>query len=131
MVEGSYQIEHVKKGRRLYGAYITMNDGRKAYLAYRRQGEIYMSGRGSLSRAMRDGVAAWAIDVETLREMRSRGVDVIGVRVRTNGDLYLTSIGNYYDVDRSGVINYSDKNGSLQRTLPLQYFRKREGAVKV
>lgn len=131
MTETSYQIEHVRKGNRLYGAYVTMSDGRKAYLAYRKQGDIFTSGRGSLSRAMRDGVAAWAIDVETLREMQSRGVDVVGVRVQSNGDLYLTSVESYYDPDKSGVINYSSKNGSLQRTLPLQYFRKRNGVLKL
>jgi len=130
-VDPGFEIEHLRKGKRLYGAFVTYPDGRRVYLAYRKHGEIFRAGKKSISRAIQEGVAGWAIDSETLGEVRARGVDAIGVLVKETGDKYLTNIQNYYDPYRSSVIDYSGKGGSLQRVLPLQFFRKADGKIKL
>lgn len=126
-----YTIEHLKKGRRLYGAFFNFDDGRKVYIAYRRNKEIFRGGRKSISDALRDGVAAWAIDDDTIREARARGCKAIGVRVRDTGDIYITNLSNFMDKDKIKVLNYSRRGGSLQRYLPMEHWRMKAGRVKL
>jgi hypothetical protein len=128
----SIKITQIKKGRRLYGGIHTVTaTGNTFYLAYRRIKEIYRSGEKSISDAVRLGTACWAIDEATLLEMRAKGIKYIGVFVRDNGDTYLTSIDNYFDKTKAKILNYEKRGGSLQRFLPLIYFRVKHGAVKL
>lgn len=126
-----YTVEHLRKGRRLYGAFYVFEDGRKVYLAYRKHSDIYRAGCKSISQAMRDGVASWAIDVDTIMEARARGVTAIGVLVRDTGDIYLARLADFMDSTKTNVMNFSRRGGSLQRFLPLEHWRKRNGLVKL
>lgn len=122
----------VKKGRRTYGSIRTYADGRKVYLAHRKQFEIYRAGRPSISDAMREGVAGWAIDDETLIMVRSRAIPFIGVLVKDTGDKFLTTIDKFFargPEKRWFMHNHSSRGGSLQRVLPLQEFSFLAGEV--
>lgn len=128
----SIKVVHVKKGRRLYGGVHTVKaSGRTCYLAYRRQGEIFRSGKPSISEAIREGVACWAIDDETLLEMRAKGVPFIGVLVRETGDLYMTRLETFWDKTKVKLLNYETRGGARQRYLPLQFFKVRYGKISM
>jgi hypothetical protein len=128
----SIKIAHVKKGRRLYGGIHTVvASGQRCYLAYRRQAEIFRHGEKSISDAVRAGKAAWALDDATVLEMRAKGITLIGVYVRDTGDIYLTHIKNFFDREKTKLLNYEARGGALQRYLPLQFFKVRFGRVKI
>ncbi len=120
------KLELVKKGKRLYGAIVSLDSGEKIYMAYRKHCEIYRAGEVRLGEAIKKGVAAWAMDDETLRIMRAHGIKVVGVFVRDTGVRYVTDISNYYDKEKIRILNYSARGGALQRYLPLQYFVQRK-----
>lgn len=124
-------IEHLRKGRRLYGGFYTLSGGRQVYVAYRKHDDIYRGRKRSISDAISDGTAAWAIDVDTLAEVRARGIQAVAVRVKETGDLYITALSNFYDADKVLVLNYSSRGGALQRFLPLQHWRKQLGRVRL
>lgn len=123
-------LELVKKGKRLYGAIVTLETGQKVYMAYRKHNEIYRSGEVRLGDAIKKGVAAWAMDDDTLSMMRAHGINVVGVFVRDSGDRYVTQIENYFDKTKIRILNYSARGGSLQRFLPLQYFKYRKASIR-
>jgi hypothetical protein len=128
----SIKITHVKKGRRLYGGIHTnVATGRRCYLAYRRLSEIFRSGEKCISDAVRAGKACWAIDQETLLEMRTKGIEFVGVYVRDNGDIYITHISNFFDRTKSKILNYESRGGALQSYLPLEFFKHRLGSIKI
>lgn len=123
-------LELVRKGKRLYGAIVTLNSGKRIYMAYRKRSEIYRAGEARLGEAIKKGIAAWAMDDETLNIMRAHSIKVVGVFVRDTGDRYVTHIDNYYDKSKIKVLNYSARGGSLQRYLPLQHFTFRRNAMR-
>lgn len=116
------KLELVRKGKRLYGAIVSLNSGEKVYMAYRKHNEIYRSGEMRLGDAIKKGVAAWAMDDETLQIMRAHGIKVVGVFVRDTGERYVTGIDNYFDKTKIKILNYASRGGALQRYLPLKYF---------
>lgn len=123
------KLEPVRKGKRLYGAIVTLNSGEKVYMAYRKRNEIYRAGELRVSDAIKKGIAAWAMDDETLRIMRAHGIRVVGVFVRDTNERYVTSIDNYFDKSKVKVLNYANRGGSLQRYLPLHNFKIRKPAL--
>lgn len=127
----AYTVQQVKRGRRLYGGVYQFDLGYTAYVAYRKHKEIYRNGARSISDAIRQGIAAWAIDEQTLNDMRARGIKIIGVLVRDTNDLYLTRIGEFFDVDKATIMNWTSRGGSLQRALPFSYWRIKKGGIKL
>ena len=125
------KVVQLKKGRRLYGAIYTLEDGRRAYVAYRKTTEIFRGGEKSISDAIRKGKATWAIDDETLLQVRAQGIPFVGVLVRDTKDLYMTTLDRFFDKRFYKILNYSGRNGSLQRHLPLTQFRYRSGKVRI
>jgi len=109
----------------LYGWLCDLADGTKVYLARRRHAEIFRSGRSSISGAMSENAAAWAIDQVMLFNLRAKGVSQIGVRVIDTGDVWLTDISSYFDRKKYKEHNYTGvgRGGSLQRYVPLQHFK--------
>lgn len=129
--KANVRIEHLRKGRRLYGGFHTFEDGRRLYVAYRKHNEIYRGRKKSISEALRDGTAAWAIDVDTLAEVKARGIDAVAVRVKESGDLYITRLANFYDPEKVLVLNFASRGGSLQRFLPLEHWKLKPGRVRI
>jgi hypothetical protein len=117
--------EQVKVGRRLYGAFYQHADGREIYLAFRdfenRNQGPYCWGR-TLGDALRDGVASWAMDHDTLNALKVRGVKIVGVRI-AEGLYYLTYLDRYLDSKLSKYKDDRKRGETLQRCLPIQYFR--------
>lgn len=123
-IAGDPRYQLYRKGRRLYGAWGVTDKGVPFYLAIRRHGEYYRQGAATLSEAMRDGRAAWALDDETIINMRARKVRMVGVIVRDTFDCYVTPVESFFDAKKRKFIDYTSKGGSLQRFLPLEFWVK-------
>ena len=121
----------IKKGRRKYGGIYQLPSGRQVYLAYRNLREIFRSGKATISEAVRDGSACWAIDEEHIQQMRLAGVPFVGVLVRDTKDIYVTRLTNFFDRDKIKFHNYAGRGGSHQRLLPLEHFQVRRGRAKI
>jgi hypothetical protein len=118
-----------KNGR--YGSICTFQSKRLVYVADRKQFQYYRDGRMTISEAVREGVAAWAIDVETLDRVRARGIRYIAVSKKKDRELYVTCIDNFFDRRIAKLINYTSRGGAEQYCLPLQYFHHRIGKTWV
>lgn len=125
------QIQEVKVGKRLKGAYYHFDNGRSCYLHYQRQAKIQCAGKPTISEAIREGIAAWAIPVDTLVDLARKEIPIIGVLVRDTGDVYLTFLSDFYDHDKARLRNIG-KSSVLYRFLPLQHWRRvRRGCIKL
>jgi hypothetical protein len=91
------------------------------YLAARRVKDIFRSGEKTISDAIRKGTACWAIDEETLYQMKRQGIRYVGVKLAT-GDKWITCIDNFYNRQLSKFLNYQNRGGAEQRYLPFQHF---------
>lgn len=116
----------VKKGRRLYGAVYTLPSGVKVYVAYRKISEIFRGGKKTISEAIREGCASWAIDEETLRERRLEGIKVVGVMCKEDDSLWLAPLEKFFDPTNARIMNYESRGGALQRYLPLRMFKRKK-----
>lgn len=117
--------ELVRKGRRLYGAYYQTSTS-LIYIAYRKPKDLFKDTRGefiTLTEAMQDDKACWAIDESTLREARRRGCKFIGFWMRKINWVFLAPIEYFFDPHKYFSRNYSGKGGELQRYLPIRYFK--------
>jgi hypothetical protein len=126
-------IEFVSKGKRLYGAFFQLSKA-PVYVAFRRPADLFKGTRGkfiTLTQAMQDDTAAWAIDESTLRLAKSKGCTHIGVWIKKLGWVFLTPIENYQDRTKAFSRNYSSKGGELQRYLPLRYFDTKSRALRI
>jgi hypothetical protein len=122
-----------KKGRRTYGAYYTNADGAQFYMAWRNSAKrhhgIFLQGEPDISTAIRKGKACWAIDEEDLINCRANGIKFVGVLDKGTGDKYMTTLDKFFS--EAAVYNYASRGGSLQRYLPLQFFRRQVGKSKI
>lgn len=122
-----FQLEKtVKKKRRTYGAvYSRESDGERIYLAWRKHHEIYRCGHASVSDAMRAGKAGWALDDETLLNLRATGIKFVGVLLRQTQEVWLTRTDAFF-VRGAGKLWYfhdhTARGGTPQRVMPLQCF---------
>lgn len=116
-----------------YGTIFTFDDGTKVYMARRKHREIFRSGKGSISGAMSEEVAAWAIDEDLLIKLRTKGVLKVGISVLDTGDQYVTDLKTFFNVKTSKLKDYTGigKGGSRQRYVPLQHFTHNRGVVKL
>ncbi len=123
-----WEVEKYKKGKRFYGWWLKNTvSGVTIYVARRFHKEIFRSGELSISEASRKGVACWAIDCDTLQMAKIKGVKFVGVKVRDQDTIYLTTIDEFYNPVNMKVKNYTSRGGALQRYLPLDSFRVLRG----
>ena len=118
-------------GKRVYGFVCTFASGHVCYFARRRHREIFRTGHSTISGAMTDDVAAWAIDEALLFSLRAKGVKLIGVRVIDTGEAYITNMKVFFDRASYKMRDYTGvgRGGSPQRFVPLQYFRLKKALV--
>jgi hypothetical protein len=120
-----------KKGRRTYGAYYTRKaDGARFYMAFRKTKQIFRSGEADISTAIRSGTACWALDEDLLIDLRAAGIKFVGVLDRDTGDKYMTALDMFFN-PQAAIMNYTARGGSLQRYLPLKFFRRQVGKAKL
>lgn len=124
-------VRKIKRGRRIYGAVYAMSSGGEYYLAWRKQAEMFRSGEKSISDAVSAGTAAWALDDETLIDLRVQGIKIVGVWVKETNDIYLTKLSKFNDPKLAKVMNYESRGGALQRYLPITEFSFVQGAVRI
>lgn len=124
---------NTKKRPKLYGWIFRYDDGTAMYVAKRKHCQIFKGGCSSISDAILEDKAGWAIDELTIFNMRVKGVTVIAVKCEDNGDKYVTPIENYLQRGKFRHIDYTGvgKGGSLQRVVPLSSFQKIAGEVTV
>lgn len=115
-------VEAHRVGKRYYGGFVRFDSGREMYVARRRFKEIFRNAEPSVSIALKNGNASWAIDTATLEEVKQRGIKYVGVISVDTGDLYVTWLASFFDASRARVHDYSSKGGAVQRYLPIQYF---------
>lgn len=123
--------EDYRQGRRILGHICTLDDGERIYLARRKHREIFRSGHASISGAMVEGEAAWALDETTLYSLRARGITLVGVRVVDTGDIYLAELKDFFDFKKAHVRDYTGigRGGSRQRYMGLQHFALQKGTL--
>lgn len=120
----------IRKGRRIYG-HIYHFANRDVYLAARKLDQIFRFGEKCNSDALRKDVAAWALDEETLSDLRVRKIVWVGVKVKQNNDIYITRIENFFDRHKTKFLNYERRGGAAQRYLPIKFFTHIPGSVKI
>lgn len=116
----------IKRGRRLYGSVYKLPSGLEIYVAYRKTSDIFRGGKKTISEAIREGCASWAIDEETLRSRKREGIKVVGVMCKEDDSLWLAPLDKFFDIKFSRIMNYESRGGALQRYLPLNEFRRKK-----
>jgi hypothetical protein len=96
MLEIVSEVEH-KEGRTVRGHYCTLDTGEVIYLARRAHRHIFRGGHGSISAALIEEHASWALDEKLLYTLRAKGIARLGVRTIDTEDLYLATTAVFFD----------------------------------
>lgn len=121
----------VKKGRRHYGNIYELSDGTEIYIALRFQHHFFRGGEKTLSDAALSGKLEWALDDDTLRMLRKRGIETVGIRVKDTRDHYMTSIENFFNPLLVRFHDYRSRGGELQRYLNVRHFLVKYAPMKI
>lgn len=121
----------VKKKRRLYGHIYELSSGEEIYVAVRYQHHLFRSGEKSISAAAASGKLQWALDDDTLRMLRVRGITTVAIRVKDTRDHYLTSLENFFNPAIVKFHNYVSRGGELQRYLNVRHFLVKYAPMKI
>ena len=136
-------VEKVKGGprnNRDYGRLYTIDMPFKAklkiYLAKRtinrkptksgqnwRSSDVWLAKRPDFSSAINQGVACWAIDYDTLLQMRRQGVDLVGVCDESTGWVWVAQIWKWFDPAFYSMEDFSSRGGSHQRFMNFRHFK--------
>lgn len=108
-----------------------MSSGEQIFLAFKKQSEMFKSDEFTLSGALIQDKAGWAIDDETLLTLRIEKIEIVGIVVKETRDIYLTRLENFTDHDKAVYGNYSGRGGGVMRFLPSTYFSKNAGVIRV
>lgn len=119
------------KGSRHYGNIYALSDGTEIYIALRFERHFFRGGEKSISDAAASGKLEWALDDDTLRMLRKRGIETVGVRVKDTGDHYMTSIENFFNPLLVRFANYQARGGELQRYLNVRHFLVKYAPMKI
>lgn len=127
-------MELVKKGKRVYGAFVKTTHS-SIYCAFRKPRDIYLDNkRGefkSIAKGIEDGSAAWAIDETHLREAKRRGCNYIAVWVKSLKWIFITPIETFFDPHTYYCRNFSSRGGSQQRYVSIKHFTTYNQAMKI
>lgn len=126
-------IELVRKGRRLYGAYVKTSRS-LIYCAFRNPGELFLDGKPgefrSIAQGLQDGRAAWAIDDSTLMSAKRKGCRYIAVFVRKLNWYFIVELEAFYDPKRYYRRNYSTRGGADQRYMSVVHWTQKNCPVQ-
>lgn len=121
--------EDFKIGRKKFGQIVHHTNGKKTFVINRTLGDMHRGKNGYLSHGIQDGVAAWSVETMLLSKMRSRDIDAIAIKIRSTGEVYITTLDAF--IEHSTVMTQRRRNNSMQRSLLLKYFIRKEGKVKL
>lgn len=121
----------IKKKGRLYGRIYELSSGEEIYVALRYQHHFFRSGEKSISAAAAAGKLQWALDDDTLRMLRTRGILTVAIRVRDSNDHYITSLENFFNPTLVKFHNYASRGGELQRYLNVSNFLVKFAPMKI
>ena len=116
----------IRKDGNRYGAIYELS-GREIYIAWRTQKQAFRNGERNLTEATRKGVICWALDCDTVRQMKQRGISVIGISELETDKLYITTVDHYMT---SPIRDYTDQGGARQWYLPMKDFTLRYVKIK-
>ncbi|MBD9511521.1 hypothetical protein IB265_32720 [Ensifer sp. ENS10] len=129
MIEKFY---HATKTRSVVGHTSKFANGDLIYIARKWHDEIFCCGRPSISQAIVDGVACWAIDHDHLLELRLRKVKWVSIVERhVGGDQYITTLDNYMNPACFQFLNFESEGGARQHYLSFKYFIIKPGFAKL
>lgn len=115
--------EKVIRGRgRTYGAVYTRSDLPSFYTAWRIRWDTFCNGTPCPSDAIRQGVAAWALDYELLVNLHSDNVRVVGIWNYQENRSHWTTVEKFLKEGRRA--NYDARGGSDQLYLPWSKFER-------
>ena len=120
-------VRLIRNGRRVYGGIFRLSSGKEIYVTFRKQDEIFRGGEKTIAEAMQKGIAAWAVDCDTLIRLRIEAVYLIAIQTKETGDLYLTTLEEF---NKAPVLNFASRGGAMQRYLPLDKFIVQLGSVQ-
>lgn len=121
--------ESFKVGRKKFGEIYRWEDGRSCFVIQRSRKDIYRGKNSFVSHAMEDGEAMWSVETMILSKVREHRIDFVAIKVREDGAVYLTPLERYIREGR--IVTHRRRNGSAQRSLPLQRFWKKDGRIKL
>lgn len=124
-----YREEPIKKGRATWGAIYSRSENGKIvrfYLAFRKPKDIFRDGEKTNSDAIRKGKAIWALDYDTLLDLRLKDVRVIGIFNQDTGEIHWTSLHVYLDSTQAQPRDYRRRGGAQQRYLPFHRFQRKQ-----
>ena len=107
---------------------MTQDNGVTLYVALKAHAEIDKAKASSISAALRNGEAGWAIDMPTLMKARSLGVKYVVVKLRRKNHLWVTRFENYMDPTRARLVS---KGKSMSRILPIAHFVEADKEIKL
>lgn len=109
---------------RVYGGIYELASKNRIYVAYLSRMDIYRGTEQNLSAACDKGIAAWAIDRETIMMMNRKIIRLLAIYVRDEDEVYLTRTAYFLDQDRNVRIEHRYRRGLDQVGLPLGHFVK-------
>lgn len=100
---------------RFYGNFYFLNNGQAMYLAHRKRREVFQARN------------AWCLDLSTLNKIKSQGITVVGVIVKSGNDklVWMTDIEDFF-----GIHSFAHFGDSRQRGLPLSRFKLNPGIIE-
>lgn len=105
----AFKYRLVKKGRTTLGE-LRLVDDKIIYFAYRKPSHLFKA------------LNAWAIDCETIDQLKTRAVTHVGILV-SNGDKYIISLRDFLDKDKgTQVLDFSKKVGENGKLGAKQYY---------
>ncbi len=67
-------------------------------------------------------MAVWAIDYDTICDLRTQGVHFVGVLNMTTNEIYLTTRERFQDPAKTTMLNYESRGGALQCYMKFSEF---------
>jgi len=85
----------------------------------------------SISDAVANGEAGWAIDADLLRQIRREGCSRIAIFLKDNADMYLTPLDSYFKDGEYEQVPWSREYRQARRLVKLDKFTYLPKPVKV
>ncbi len=124
-------VKIIKKGRLTLGGIFELSDGSRHFIAYMWRDDMFKGKQKSISDAVANGEAGWAIDADLLRQIRREGCSRIAIFLKDNADMYLTPLDSYFKDGEYEQVPWSREYRQARRLVKLDKFTYLPKPVKV